>query len=1015
MSRGLRTLAAVLLLIWYGVGIVGPVSCVADDKVVTEYVMTDFTDGSDWGIRSLVGTAGGSSFDDGVLKCDFSGKPGYVGIGDGLGAIPGAPSDITLTYQSDQSGHPLVLRFIDSENQYFQRAVAQMDGNGVRTVKVPVNDMSGWTHFGGKNDGVVRLPIKLAEIIVDHDGQDATLRLISLKVRTEIQVEQGIVFHMAGRKVEDDNDTLTVEAGSVLPGSVNARYHWRVTDFAGKELNAGIMKLSLATGETVSRTLVVPKKGISLCEFRLDADVPVSDLGNGAPKSLKPRSGGKVPAGPATITVTKTLPTSVVELTHATSPKLSAESPFGMGIYLGQRWSSADQELPAQIAEDIGVKWMRDEFNWGHLEPEKGKWNWERFDHSVDTATKHGISIFGLLCYWAPWAKPHTQEGINDYCNYVRTVVGRYKDRIKYWEIWNEPNIGFWTGTTEQYATLMKAAYDAVKDVDPNAKVIGCCTAGTDLRFIEKVFQCGGYDKMDILSIHPYRYPPTPEETDFVGEMKKADALVRKYGSPKPIWITEMGWPTNVGGNGSSEAKQSAMIARTYMQALASGVVQKVFWYNFRNDGIDMSYNEHNFGIIRQDHSPKPACIAFRTMTQHLEGKKYVKALNAGSGVYAYLFEGQGTRTLTAWCASGSARLSISGACKSAENLIGQSVQVTNAAGKFNVQLSEYPVFIDGVTADVNVKADTFKPAKHVTGGESSVNVRVSPVNASKFAVEITPVQPLKSSANVTVRIPGYADRFAIPAGTSAHREEYALPEGMSMTPTKGITASVSVDNGVEVVNQRAKVYYVECRKVPKGVNIDTDLRKWNLGTPIRIGQPGHEQVLSPGKWAGQADLSAEIWTAWDERNFYVLAKVTDDVFYQDKDEGDMWQGDSLQFGLDPLHLSARGPGDVYEIGMSLTSKGPQVFSWLAPAGVKTGPIKSAKLSVKREGTSTVYKCAIPLSELQPLRPQIGKTVGFALVLNDNDDAGRKGWLEWNTGIAMEKVPSLYGDITFTK
>ncbi|MCX6375756.1 MAG: glycosyl hydrolase, partial [Armatimonadetes bacterium] len=294
---------------------------------------------------------------------------------------------------------------------------------------------------------------------------------------------------------------------------------------------------------------------------------------------------------------------------------------------------------------------------------------------------------------------------------------------------------------------------------------------------------------MDILSIHPYRYPPMPEETDFIGVIKRADALVRKYGAPKEIWITEIGWPTNIGGNGSSEAKQAAMIARTYMQAMASGVVQKTFWYDFRNDGLDPNYNEHNFGIIRQDQSVKPACIAFRTMTQRLEGKKFVKALDVPPGVCTYVFESKTARTLAAWCVTGTATLAISGTFPSitVTNLIGQQSVAKLVNGRASVRISENPVFIDGIPANSKVAAQSMKPARRVASEESPVRISASSLGASRFAVEIIPLGLLKTAAQVTVRVPGYVDTFKLPAGKAAHREEYAIPEGLSLDPTKGV------------------------------------------------------------------------------------------------------------------------------------------------------------------------------------------------------------------------------------
>ena len=1002
----IMTLAVICIL-----GISVPAACSPDDKIITEYRITDFSDASGWKVTTLRGNASNSAFEKGVLKCDFSTDPGYVGIGGGLGEIAGIPSEIILTYQGDKSGHPIVLRFQDSAGQYFQKQVDILDTDDVKTVRMPLGDMNTWHHFGGADDGVVRPPIRPVEIIIDRNGPDASVRLIELKAKTEIPVDQGLTLKIVNRKQENDRDVLEVEFSSILPWKVKAIYSWQVMDFFGPILDSGEQKINLFPSRPVRRYLTVPHDGAELCEFWLTADVPVGNLQGGAPKPLKPRTGANASVSPEMVQVTKILPTSVVDLHPGGSPKLIPDSPYGMGIYLGQRWPSTEMEKPAQMAEHMGIKWMRDEFNWGHVEPEKGKWNFERFDASVETATRHGVSIFGLLCYWAPWAKPHTEEGIQDYCNYVKTVVGRYKDRIKYWEIWNEPNIFFWTGTIEQYTTLLKAAYDAVKEADPEAKVIGCCTAGTDLNFIEQVFKFGGFDKMDILSIHPYRYPPTPEETGFIEELKKADALVRKYGAPKEIWITEIGWPTNIGGNGSSEAKQAAMIVRTYLQAIASGVVQKVFWYNYRNDGMDVFYNEHNFGIMRRDHSPKPACVAFQTMTSNLEGKKFVKDLSARKGVYAYLFEGENERTIAAWCASGYATLSVKGEVATITHLTGRNVPAVSQYGRMFLAISENPVFMSGVKADVNVRVTDVIDTPEGTNLLDLAKVTVLPLSPSKFSVEIAPVYARKNPLNVTVRIPGYVDSFKV---TKQSTETYDLPQGMMLNAEKELRVSVTVESGEIVRTKRSKVFYAPSRRV-SSIEIDGKLDEWDLSTPLTIGKPGHVQELETGAWTGTDDLSADIWTAWDDSYFYIAAKVKDDAFSQKGTGDSIWTGDSVQFALDPLHLEAEGLGGIYEIGMAQTPDGPQVYSWYAPEGGKTGFIKGAKLVVVREGDYTVYEAAIPLSELAPLKPEAGKTVGFSMVVNDDDGNGRKSWLEWSSGIGREKLPSLYGDITFTR
>jgi len=105
----------------------------------------------------------------------------------------------------------------------------------------------------------------------------------------------------------------------------------------------------------------------------------------------------------------------------------------------------------------------------------------------------------------------------------------------------NEPNIGFWSGrkpSAEEYFGLLKASYPAIKQACPDDTVVGVCTAGTDLGYIETVLKLGGAKYMDAMSIHPYRYPGSPEATHFVDEMQKCYDLMCKYGMEgKKLWL----------------------------------------------------------------------------------------------------------------------------------------------------------------------------------------------------------------------------------------------------------------------------------------------------------------------------------------------------------------------------------------------------------------------------------------------------------------------------------------------
>ncbi|MBN1478549.1 beta-galactosidase [Candidatus Sumerlaeota bacterium] len=142
---------------------------------------------------------------------------------------------------------------------------------------------------------------------------------------------------------------------------------------------------------------------------------------------------------------------------------------------------------------------------------------------------------------------------------------------------------------------------------------------------------------MDALSLHPYCYPRTPEAADIWGQMEEARALTAEFGEPLDVWVTEIGYPTNLGG-GVTERYQSSMIARTYIRSLTVPWIRTWFWYWFGPDGPDRTYNEDNFGIVREDWSTKPAYDSLRTVISQLASAEFERSLDVAEGMEAHVF-----------------------------------------------------------------------------------------------------------------------------------------------------------------------------------------------------------------------------------------------------------------------------------------------------------------------------------------------------------------------------------------
>ena len=65
-----------------------------------------------------------------------------------------------------------------------------------------------------------------------------------------------------------------------------------------------------------------------------------------------------------------------------------------------------------------------------------------------------------------------------------REVRPARRSRRWYWEVWNEPNIGYWQGTPEEFHKLHDYAIDGVRRALPTARVGGPDTAGSGGQFL---------------------------------------------------------------------------------------------------------------------------------------------------------------------------------------------------------------------------------------------------------------------------------------------------------------------------------------------------------------------------------------------------------------------------------------------------------------------------------------------------------------------------------------------------
>jgi hypothetical protein len=344
--------------------------------------------------------------------------------------------------------------------------------------------------------------------------------------------------------------------------------------------------------------------------------------------------------------------------------------PQGVGVNIHfVRGRGKDLDLIAAA----GFKVVRMDFSWSAIERNKGRYDWSEYDELTANLEKRGLRPMYILDYSNPLyeevvvskdpltgrenralAAPHRPESVAAFARWAGAAARHYQGRHVLWEIWNEPNIGFWRPRPDarQYAALALATCKAVRAADPEATLVAPATSEIPLPFLDTVLASGILSYLDAVSVHPYRPYRKPPETAVEDYRKLRELIARHAPVSKeklPILSGEWGYAAHQGG--VSRETQAAYLARMQLSNLLDGVRLSI-WYDWRDDGTNPKEREHNFGVVTNDLQLKPAYHAVQTLTRALSGYRIRRRLDVGGRSNDYvllLVDGKGRRQLAAW------------------------------------------------------------------------------------------------------------------------------------------------------------------------------------------------------------------------------------------------------------------------------------------------------------------------------------------------------------------------------
>jgi hypothetical protein len=366
----------------------------------------------------------------------------------------------------------------------------------------------------------------------------------------------------------------------------------------------------------------------------------------------------------------------------------------------------------------LGVTWDRPHpgpFIWGSIEKERGKYDWREVDRYVQEAQHYSFATLATVWPFARWDQSgwgevgpggivferemgtsrHKPYDMDAYQAFVSALVERYdgdgegdmpglKFPIKYWEASNEPSMQdgfntFFNGSSEDYLEILKATYQAVKDADPEAKVLHAGMAGMDpwmVSFWEPIFEEGS-QYFDIANIHSIG---ASEELN-VPEFRE---LLSQHSIAKPIWVTEAQHRTGMtlyGKNVSSE-EHARILSKSYVLSFALGV-DKIFYTSFKAPPSSQDQFQQS-ALVDASGEKRPAYYALETLIEKLD--KFTSAEKLAEGEYKFMVAGEAIYVL--W-GSGEIPGEITGEVLLTD-IYGEETRTDSSA----IKLTESPIFV---------------------------------------------------------------------------------------------------------------------------------------------------------------------------------------------------------------------------------------------------------------------------------------------------------------------------------
>ena len=230
--------------------------------------------------------------------------------------------------------------------------------------------------------------------------------------------------------------------------------------------------------------------------------------------------------------------------------------------------------------------------DWAEANPAPGVFNFAPLNTYIALNTSRNAQIvytFGRTPLWAstnPTAPGSYSPGqcaaptLSAWDQYVTAIVTNAAGRIRYWELWNEPDQpGTWCSDLPTMVTMAQHAYKIIKSIDPSALVLSPApSGGAGATWLNNFIVAGGRGTFDIVAFHGYEGAQAERITAIVDVYRLV--LARYNLSALPLWDTECSWGAGGAPTIGDDTHRAAFLSK-YFVLQFSKAVDRVLWYAY--------------------------------------------------------------------------------------------------------------------------------------------------------------------------------------------------------------------------------------------------------------------------------------------------------------------------------------------------------------------------------------------------------------------------------------------------